>query len=314
MIIEAHGVHRYYGGKAFHAVRGVDFSVARGELVAVLGVNGAGKTSFIELLEGMAQPSSGTIRVFGCDPVAQRYRVRPLTGIMLQEAGFAGELTVKETLVMWARTLSRPRPVTEALDMVMLTDRAAVKVKALSGGERRRLDLSMALLGQPELLFLDEPTTGLDPASRRTTWDLVHSMMDGGTTVVLTTHYLEEAEALADRIVIMARGQIARSGTIPEIVAGQSASITFGAEVAASIPGLSKLPALVQAPKRRGSTLELRSSDLQPTLHALLDAAGQTRLPNLTVTPPSLEAAFLALNRVSEERDTQTISEEEDHS
>lgn len=300
MIIEARGVHRYYAGRAFHAVRGIDLTVSRGELVAVLGVNGAGKTSFIELLEGMARPDDGTIRVFGADPVTDRHRVRPLTGIMLQEAGFAGELTVRETLTMWGRTLTAPRPVAEALDQVHLTDRADVKVKSLSGGERRRLDLAMALQGHPQLLFLDEPTTGLDPASRRTTWELIRGMLSRGTTVVLTTHYLEEAEELADRVVILARGRIVRQGTIPEIVAGQAARISFAATAAPALPDLTRLPALPAPPQTRGRAVELTSTDLQPTLRALLDAAGDTRLPDLTVTPPSLEAAFLQINRTEE--------------
>lgn len=295
MIIEATGVHRYYGAgsKKYHAVRGIDFAVERGELVAVLGVNGAGKTSFIELLEGMARPSDGSIKVFGLDPVADRAEVRRRTGIMLQEAGFAGELTVRETLTMWAATLTDPRPVAEALDLVNLSGREKVAVKSLSGGERRRLDLAMATLGRPELLFMDEPTTGLDPASRRLTWELVREMLLAGTTVVMTTHYLEEAEALADRVVIVADGAVQVEGTVPEIVAGQSATISFASGT--QVPGIETLPGLTEAPTVVGGSLQLSSNDLQITLAALLAAAGTTRLPDLRVESPSLERAFLSL-------------------
>lgn len=296
MIIEARGVHRHYGtgSKRFHAVRNIDFGVERGELVAVLGVNGAGKTSFIELLEGMASPSEGSIRVFGLDPVKDRAEVRRRTGIMLQEAGFAGDLTVRETVSMWAATLTAPRATGEALELVNLTHRAKVAVKSLSGGERRRLDLAMATLGRPELLFMDEPTTGLDPASRQATWELVRQMLLGGTTVVMTTHYLEEAEALADRVMIMADGVVHAEGTVAEIVAGQSATISFARS--AVFEGIDRLPALTEAPVIEGSKIRLSSSDLQTTLAALLSAAGITRLEDLRVESASLERAFLALS------------------
>lgn len=205
-IIEVTDVTRTYGrGKdSFTAVDGVSFEVAAGELVSVLGVNGAGKTSLVEVVEGIAPASTGSVRVLGHDPIGARAQVRPRTGIMLQEAGFAQDLSVSETLRMWAGTLSHPRGVTEAMELTDLAHRADVRVKSLSGGERRRLDLAMATMGHPEVLFLDEPTTGLDPASRQRTWELVRSMLDGGTSVLLTTHYLEEAEELADRVLIMA--------------------------------------------------------------------------------------------------------------
>lgn len=298
MIIEAKAVHRYYGSGSsrFHAVRGVDFSVERGELVAVLGVNGAGKTSFIELLEGMAPSNGGTIRVFGLDPIKNRAEIRRRTGIMLQDAGFTGDLTVRETLAMWAGTLSDPRPVAEAIELVGLQGREKVGVKALSGGERRRLDLAMAMLGRPDLLFMDEPTTGLDPASRRTTWNLVRDMLHAGTTVVMTTHYLEEAEALADRVVIMSDGMIRHSGTVAEIVANQPATISFSAEAIPHLTDLDRLPGLMEAPETSSDLVVLKSSDLQETLRVLLADAGATRLPGLAITSASLEQAFLSLS------------------
>lgn len=228
-VIEVTGLRRRYGGagrsaksrtrrdgqrpesppggrKSFEAVRGVDFSVGRGELFALLGTNGAGKTSTLELLEGLAAPTSGRIRVLGHDPFRERRKVRPRIGVMLQEGGFPSELTPEETLRMWAGCTSGARPVAAALGAVGLERRKDVRVKQLSGGERRRLDLALALLGRPEVLFLDEPTTGPDTEARHETWELVRELRDSGTTIVLTTHYLEEAEELADRLAILHNG------------------------------------------------------------------------------------------------------------
>src|ERR1035437_2073741 len=193
-VITVRDLRRRYGGtggRGFDAVRGVTFSVRRGELFALLGTNGAGKTSVMEVLEGLAPPAQGAVRVLGCDPCRERALVRRRMGIMLQEGGFPPDLTVAETGRMWAGTLSAPRPVAEALGLVSLGHRAGVAVRSLSGGERRRLDLAMAILGRPEVLFLDEPTTGLDPESRHRTWLLIRELLAAGTTVVLTTHYLE---------------------------------------------------------------------------------------------------------------------------
>lgn len=248
-MIEAVDVTRTYGrgSGAFTAVAGVSLAVERGELVAVLGANGAGKTSLVEVIEGIAPATSGTVRVLGRDPVRDRALIRPRTGIMLQEAGFAQALTVAETLRMWAGTLTDPRPVAEALELVDLSRRAGVRVRSLSGGERRRLDLAMAVLGRPRVLFLDEPTTGLDPASRHRTWDLIRRMLAQGVTVLLTTHYLEEAEDLADRVLIMASGRIRAQGTVAEIVSARPASLSFSLPAPSPIDDgdLRALPALV---------------------------------------------------------------------
>jgi ABC-2 type transport system ATP-binding protein len=201
-VIEVTDLRRVYGG-GFEAVRGITFSVGRGEVFALLGTNGAGKTSTVELLEGLAPATGGRVRVLGHDPYAERAAVRPHMGVMLQEGGFPSELTVAETTRMWADCTSGARPVDEALDLVGLTRRSGVRVKQLSGGEKRRLDLALALLGHPEVLFLDEPTTGLDAEGRQDTWRVVRELRDAGTTVLLTTHYLEEAEGLADRLAIL---------------------------------------------------------------------------------------------------------------
>lgn len=298
-VIEAAGVRRSYGGgggsgDGFEAVRGVSFQVARGELFALLGTNGAGKTSTVELLEGLARPSGGTVRVLGRDPYAERARVRPRIGVMLQEGGFPAELTVGETARMWAGCVSGARPVDEALAMVGLAARRGVRTKQLSGGERRRLDLGLALLGRPEVLILDEPTTGLDAEGRRDTWELVRELRADGTTVLLTTHYLEEAEALADRLAIMRDGRIVATGTPAEVAGGRPARITFGLPDGWS-PG--DLPIQVQGYEEQEGRAVLHTDRLQEALTALLRwaADNDVRLERLDAREASLEEAFLAI-------------------
>lgn len=283
----------------------MSFEVAAGELVSVLGVNGAGKTSLVEVVEGIAPASTGSVRVLGHDPIGARAQVRPRTGIMLQEAGFAQDLSVSETLRMWAGTLSHPRGVTEAMELTDLAHRADVRVKSLSGGERRRLDLAMATMGHPEVLFLDEPTTGLDPASRQRTWELVRSMLDGGTSVLLTTHYLEEAEELADRVLIMAGGRVVTGGTVAQVVDTQPSTITFSSAASPDEAELRVLPAILGGPRRVRGRTELHSEDLQATLTALLElcARAGVTLEDLNARSASLAQAFLAINAASRHSD-----------
>jgi ABC-2 type transport system ATP-binding protein len=282
------------GGRGLEAVRGVTFSVRRGELFALLGTNGAGKTSTMEVLEGLAPPTQGIVRVLGRDPCRERARVRRRMGIMLQEGGFASDLTVAETGRMWAGTLSAPRPVAEVLELVNLGHRARVAVRSLSGGERRRLDLALAILGRPEVLFLDEPTTGLDPESRRRTWLLIRDLLGSGTTVVLTTHYLEEAEELADRLAIMHQGRIVRTGTPAEVAASQPARISFQLpeDWREPVPELAGTVASVT-----GRSVVLQAEDLQRTLTALLGWADSRNvvLGALNARSTSLQEAFLAV-------------------
>lgn len=298
-VIEVDGVTRIYGKGAekFTAVDGVSLQVAQGELVSILGVNGAGKTSLVEVIEGIAPATFGSVKVLGKDPVADRAQVRSRTGIMLQEAGFAQDLTVRETLTMWRGTLTFPRPVSEALELTDLDSRADVRVKALSGGERRRLDLAMATMGHPEVLFLDEPTTGLDPASRQRTWTLIRTMLDQGASVLLTTHYLEEAEELADRVMIMAGGRVVASGTVAEVVEAVPATISFIRPEAELRIG--ELPALVGIEDGAKGKIEIRSEDLQATLTSLLNLCERhgVQLKELHARSASLEQAFLMLNQ-----------------
>jgi len=289
-VISARGLRRTYGqgNDAFEAVKGVDLDIEQGEVFALLGTNGAGKTSTFDLLEGLAAPSAGDVEVFGLDPRRDRSAVRPRLGIMLQSGGLPAELTVAETLEMWRGTCSNPTTVEAVLAQVNLTDRAHVRTGALSGGEKRRADLACALLGQPRLLFLDEPTTGLDPESRRATWRLLADLKESGVTMVLTTHYLDEAEALADRIALMHKGRIARSGTLREIVDGHPARIVF------DHPGPA-LPALPGARIEARDRVTVYTDDLQGHLSELLAWAGARglQLHGLEARAASLESVFL---------------------
>jgi ABC-2 type transport system ATP-binding protein len=301
-VIEVTDLRRVYGGdgREFEAVRGVTFSVGRGELFALLGTNGAGKTSTVELIEGLAPPDGGRVRVLGHDPYADRATVRPRIGMMLQEGGFPSELTVAETIRMWAACTSGARPTGQALDPVGLAHRADVRVKQLSGGERRRLDLALALLGRPEVLFLDEPTTGLDVEGRRSTWELVRELRDGGTTVLLTTHYLEEAEFLADRLAILHEGHVAAIGTPAEVTASQPSHVSFelpDGYFPGDLPPLAELG--VSSHETAGRSIRLRTNELQRTATALLVWAERTHveLRGLDVRSASLEEAFLRIAR-----------------
>ncbi|WP_262062879.1 ABC transporter ATP-binding protein [Streptomyces sp. STR69] len=301
-VIEVTDLRRVYGG-GFEAVRGITFSVRRGEVFALLGTNGAGKTSTVEVLEGLAAPSGGRVRVLGHDPHTERAAVRPRTGVMLQEGGFPSELTVAETARMWAGCTSGARPVPEALALVGLERRAAVRVKQLSGGERRRLDLALALLGEPEVLFLDEPTTGLDAEGRRDTWELVRALRDGGTTVLLTTHYLEEAEGLADRLAIMSEGRIAVTGTPAEVTAGRPSRISFELPAGYFVGDLPPLAELgVVGHELAGKVVRLQTHELQRAATGLLVWAERARieLRRLEMRSASLEEAFLGIAREQE--------------
>lgn len=216
-VITATDLNRHYpsGRTSFVAVDNVSFHVERGEVFGLLGTNGAGKTSTLEILEGLAPADGGEVRVLGLDPVTDRQALRPQLGIMLQSGGLPAALTVAETMRMWAGTCSTLRDIDEVLVDVDLTHRADVKVGALSGGEQRRPDLACALVGDPRVIFLDEPTTGLDPESRRNVWGLLEGLKERGATMVLTTHYLEEAERLCDRIAIMHEGRAPPATTCP---------------------------------------------------------------------------------------------------
>ncbi len=204
--ISISGLHKHYG--ALHAVDGLDLEIPRGEVFALLGPNGAGKSTTVEILEGFRKRTSGDVRVLGVDPQSATKEWRDRVGVMLQGTSERGLLTARESLQYAARLYRNARDVDETLEAVGLTEKAGAKPATLSGGQRRRLDVAIALVGRPELVFLDEPTTGFDPEARRQFWDLIESVRGDGTTVVLTTHYLDEADHLADRIGIIAEGRL----------------------------------------------------------------------------------------------------------
>ncbi len=274
------------------AVDGVSFEVRQGELYALLGTNGAGKTTTLETLEGHRRPDGGRVRVLGGDPV-DRARVRPRVGMMLQESGLAPDLTVGESLRLVGRLSGRRDDVDTLLERVDLHRRRQVRVVQLSGGERRRLDLAMAVYGSPELLFLDEPSTALDPAARDRLWQLVADLRRSGTTILLTTHYLEEAEQHADRIGLMDRGRLVREGSLTELVETMPAVLEFEAE---HVP-----PGLPVAATRDGRRFSLDTVRPQDDLLDLLRWAEreQVELAHLRCTPPSLAEIFRQVDGTS---------------
>ena len=213
-VIEVQGLHKSYADTK--AVNGIDLTISQGEIFALLGPNGAGKTTTVEILEGFRRADSGSISVLGFNPAQRGVQSRiwrNRIGIVLQSTSDAGDLTVEETLSHFAKYYSVPRDVEEVIKAVGLHEKRGALIRTLSGGQRRRLDVGLGIIGSPELLFLDEPTTGFDPEARRAFWALIQSLREGGTTILLTTHYLDEAEALADRVAVIARGKILEVST-----------------------------------------------------------------------------------------------------
>ncbi|ALG15652.1 multidrug ABC transporter ATP-binding protein [Kibdelosporangium phytohabitans] len=289
-VIEVSGLAYRYG--QFAAVAGVDFTVRQGEIFALLGTNGAGKTTTIELIEGFRKPAGGRVRVFGVDPAADRAAFSARTGVMSQQTGLIGELTVSETLDLWAGLTSRKDSVKSLVDTVGLTSKADVPVDKLSGGERRRLDFALAIWGRPQLVILDEPTTGLDPESRQQLWDTVDHLRDTGTSVLLTTHYLEEAQALADHVAIMHEGRIQLAGTLSEVLSDQPARIT------AKVPDIG-VPRMFGDVTVDNGVFTVQTRDMQADLHELLQWAKENsvRLQDLNATQASLQEIFLSIGK-----------------
>jgi ABC-2 type transport system ATP-binding protein len=286
-VIDVDSLNLVYGN--FHAVKDVSFHVRPGELYALLGTNGAGKTSTLEVVEGHRGPSSGTVRVFGENP-ANRRAVRPRVGIMLQESGFSPDLTVAESVRLIGRLTGRSDSAERVLDVVDLTAKSEVRVSQLSGGEKRRLDFATAVYGRPELIFLDEPTTGLDIHSRDALWDAVHRLRSDGATIVLTTHYLEEAQQRADRIGLMHRGVLHREGTVAELTRALPAVIRFSLAHDAPAPPRA-------ATDSADGTYVIETFTLQADLKDLLDWAGAHRieLVGLSAAPTRLDDVFRAI-------------------
>jgi ABC-2 type transport system ATP-binding protein len=291
-IIEVRGLRKSFGD--FEAVRGLDLTVERGEVLAILGPNGAGKTTTVEILEGYQERDAGEVRVLGLDPAGSPRALRERIGIVLQECGIDRFLTCREVLAQHARFYPTARDPDELLALVGLTEKAGERVKRLSGGQQRRLDLALGMVGNPELIFLDEPTTGFDPQARRQAWDIVKRLADGGTTVVLTTHYLDEAQALADRVVVFARGEVVETGTPAELAARSGlVQIAYRPADGASLPELAPDARVIDGTWRH----EVPEGAVTSFLAELTGWAVRSGvdLVALTVTRPSLEDTYLQL-------------------
>jgi ABC-2 type transport system ATP-binding protein len=293
--VSLRGLRRSYG--AFEAVRGIDLEIGRGEIFALLGPNGAGKTTTLEILEGFRKRSGGDAAVLGVDPEHGDRAWRERIGIVLQDSFPEPELTVRECVSLYAGYYSAPRNLDDTLAQVGLTELASRRCEQLSGGQRRRLDVALALIGDPELVFLDEPTTGFDPAARRAMWELVESLRSDGTTIVLTTHYMEEAERLADRVAVMAHGEIVATGTPASL--GSRPELT--AEITCSLPAgveLRQLPVGIGATATEaGGKVRIDTDDPVSTLFALTRWALEHdhQLPDLELRRPTLEDVYLQL-------------------
>jgi ABC-2 type transport system ATP-binding protein len=274
--VEVDGLRKSYG--EHEALRGVSFAIGEGEVFGLLGPNGAGKTTTIEILEGYRRADGGSVRVLGGDPQTAGRAFRERIGIVLQQSQLFPNLTVKEIHDIFAGYYEHPRDVDEVIRLVGLDEKRKTKASQLSGGQKRRLDLGVALVGDPDLVFLDEPTTGFDPAARRAAWDMIRSLRSLGKTVLLTTHYLDEAEQLADRVAVLREGRIVREGTPRELTSGDAAEVEIRF-------------------RRNGEETVLRTADPTRVLHELTGAAlaAGERLERLEVRRPTLEDVYLSL-------------------
>jgi len=274
--IEVRGLSKRYG--EYEAVRGIDITVARGEVFGLLGPNGAGKTTTVEILEGYRARTAGSVSVLGHDPARRPLELRRHLGIVLQSGGIYPHITPREALEYWAGLYPKPRGVDEVIALVGLGEQADTRTRRLSGGQLRRLDFAIALVGDPELIFLDEPTTGFDPEARRAAWQTIRSLRDLGKTIVLTTHYLEEAQELADRVAIVKDGRILADGHPRELGAGAPHyRISYRAA--------------------NGELVQLETDDPTNVLHDLTAEAlaGGESLQELSVARPTLEDVYLEL-------------------
>jgi ABC-2 type transport system ATP-binding protein len=279
--ISVRGLRKAYG--ALEAVRGIDFEVARGEVFGLLGPNGAGKTTTVEILEGYRKRDGGEVEVLDTDPAAAGGAWRERIGVVLQSSAMYETLTVAESLRLFGGYYERPRPVDEVVELVGLQEKRDDRVRRLSGGQRRRLDLGLALIGDPELIFLDEPTTGFDPRARRQAWDTIRGLRGLGKTILLTTHYLDEAEQLADRVAVLAQGRIVASGTPAELTGSE--------------------PATEIRYRENGHEVVVETDEPTRVLHDLTAKAlaDQRELEGLQVRRPSLEEVYLSLTEEQDE-------------
>ncbi len=296
-VIEVRDLHKNYGEN--QAVRGVSLSIDAGEVFALLGPNGAGKSTTVEILEGHRQRTSGEVTVLGMDPAVGGREFRDRIGIVLQSSGIEDELSVREALQMYGSAYSNPKDPDEVLQLVGLADKADQRVKQLSGGQQRRIDLALGIIGNPDVLFLDEPTTGFDPAARRRSWDLVAGLRSLGTTILLTTHYMDEAQHLADRVAVIVRGELVAEGTPGSLTeAAGDTVIRFGFAAGAQLDSF-------PLPDADISSTAITVTSASPT-RALHDITGWAlqwgiELIDLSVSRPSLEDVYLDLAEESDE-------------
>lgn len=291
--VQIRGLRKSYG--ALEAVRGVSLAIAEGEVYALLGHNGAGKSTIVEILEGHRTRDAGEVSVLGVDPAHGGRAFRDRIGIVLQTSGVESELTVREAIELYGAGYRRRRPAYEAIALVGLEDKASARIDTLSGGQRRRLDLALGIVGHPDVLFLDEPTTGFDAAARRKSWEMIAELCRLGTTVLLTTHYLDEAEHLADRVGVLSRGVLVAEGTPSELTARQGDTV-----VSFSVTGvnLAEMAAVLPAgATRNGQRVEFTSVDPTRDVNAVTGWAIERgiRLDALSVSRPTLEDVFLGL-------------------
>jgi ABC-2 type transport system ATP-binding protein len=298
-VIAVRGLRKRYG--EVEAVAGIDLTIAPGEVFALLGPNGAGKTTTVEILEGYRRRTEGDVSVLGVDPEAGGRSLRERIGIVSQEGGADREFTVRETIQLYSAAYPAPLAVDEVTELVGLEDKRDARIRTLSGGQRRRLDFALGIAGNPELLFLDEPTTGFDPSARRRSWELVANLRSLGTTILLTTHYMDEAQNLADRVAVLASGRIVAEDA-PDMLAGREngiAVVRFRLPEGADVQEL-PLPGDVELETANGH-ISFRTETPTRALTPLLDWASVRgeELEGLSVTRPSLEDVYLELTEES---------------
>jgi ABC-2 type transport system ATP-binding protein len=294
------GLRKEYGSLA--AVDGLSFTVEEGEVLALLGPNGAGKTTTVEILEGHRRRTEGSVSVLGFDPATGGREMRERVGIVLQEAGFDEDFTPRELVALYRRMYPKRLEVDAVLGLVGLLEKADARIKTLSGGQRRRLDLALGLVGDPDLLFLDEPTTGFDPSARRKAWELIEELRSLGKTILLTTHYMDEAEHLADRVAVIVRGRLVAEGTPADLAAGGGAGSILSFRLPAGTAA-GDLPSLNGQVGRQGIEWQVTTDEPTQALNRLTTWAMERDLEiqALSIERPSLEDVYLSLVGGAEE-------------